>query len=569
MKTTPDRDLTIARLDALLGDPTDPANPLGYEAFLGADERGDLLHAGRAALEGCGLGAAFVPHELGGGLGELDRLAQLLRPLFARDGALALGHGAINLIASAPIWTAGSAEQRRQLADTLLGGGECAGAYTELDTGHDLVRSRVRAAASESGFRLSGAKQVINNVSRAHTVTVLARTGDGTGSRDHSLFLVDMRTVDRSRLAFLPRFRTAGLRAMHLSGVDFRDCPVPASALMGTPGGALETVLRAFQVTKSVLSSAMLGCLDTQLRLVTGFVRQRRLYGASIGELPLVRSALSGAFTDMLIADCLATTACRALHLLPRQTATYAAATKFLVPELVQDASEALSVVLGARSFLRDGLYGTFQKHARDIPVASLAHMGATPCQAMLIPQLPRLARHSWFSSPPASAELFRFGTPLPDAELARLEMTAAADDRLAGTLLAAANEFDSDPRLGPLCRTLRDDLAALQHACAALPPRDRTPLTGPAGFRLVERYALLLAAASCLGVWLHNRDDRGPFLADPAWLVSALRRLAIRLGHPQPPGPDEDEITDALFGELISRHDEPRAFDLEGRRLW
>ncbi|MFF9365243.1 acyl-CoA dehydrogenase [Streptomyces griseoluteus] len=565
---TPPGGPTAAALDAVLGDPADPANPLGHDAFLAADERGDLLPAGRAALEAVGLGAAFVPRELGGTLGEMDALARLLRPLFARDGALALGHGAINLIASAPVWTSGSDAQRRQLAATLLGGRQAAGAYTELATGHDLVRSRVRATASGDGFLLSGRKEVINNVSRAHAVTVLARTGDGTGSRDHSLFLLDMDAVERGRLAFLPRFRTAGLRAMHLSGVDFRDCPVPAGAMVGEPGTALETVLRAFQVTKAVLTSAMVGCLDTQLRLVTGFVRERRLYGAPIGELPLVRSALAGAFTDLLIADCLSTTACRALHLMPRQTSVYAAATKYLVPELVQDTSEDLSVVLGARSFLREGPYGAFQKHAQDLPVASLAHMGATPCQAVLVPQLPRLARHGWLVSGPAPAELFRFGTPLPDADLGRLEITAASDDRLMGTLLVAADRLDADPRLGPLCRILRGELTALRDACAALPPRERTPLTGPAGFRLAERYALLLAAAACLGIWLHNDHRDDPFLTDTAWLVSALRRLTARLGHPQAPGTD-DAVTDALLRELLARHDRARAFDLEGRRLW
>lgn len=231
--------VSVESLDALLGDPADPGNPLGDAAFLAADELGDASHAGRAALVAAGLGAAFVPREFGGDLRELDGLGRLLRPLFARDAALALGLGGINLIASAPVWTAGSGAQRKQLADVLLRGGQCAGAYTELDTGHDLVRSRVRAAAASAdpadGFLLSGRKEVINNVSRAHTVTVLARTGDASGSREHSLFLLDMDAVRRDRLAFLPRFRTSGLRAMYLSGVDFRDTPVPADAMIGGP----------------------------------------------------------------------------------------------------------------------------------------------------------------------------------------------------------------------------------------------------------------------------------------------------------------------------------------------
>src|SRR5689334_323726 len=113
--TVPDVDDTD-RLEAVFGDPTDAGNPLGYDAFLTADERGDLLPAGCSALDAFGMGATFVPRALGGRLGRMDVLANLLRPIFRRDGALGLGHAAINLIASAPVWTAGSAAQQRWLA---------------------------------------------------------------------------------------------------------------------------------------------------------------------------------------------------------------------------------------------------------------------------------------------------------------------------------------------------------------------------------------------------------------------------------------------------------------------
>jgi alkylation response protein AidB-like acyl-CoA dehydrogenase len=551
-------------LEQLLGDPLDADNPLSYDAFLAADERGDLLPAGRALLDAYGLGAEFVPHALGGRLRQADELARVLRPLFRRDGSLGLGHGAINLIASAPVWSAGSPAQRHQLADLLLAGGQTAGAYTELATGHDLVASKVKATRQGSGWSLSGRKEVINNVTRAHAVTVLARTGEQPGSRSHSLFLLDMDSVPRDRLRFLPRFRTSGLRAIHLGGVEFDGCPLPESALIGEEGGALESVLRAFQVTKAVLSGATLGSLDTQLRTVTAFAAGRRLYGRPVSELPHARAALTGAFIDLLIADCLSTTVCRALHVLPRMTSLYAPAAKYLVPLLTQEAMDSLAVVLGARSFLREGAQGIFQKHLRDLPVGSLAHSGATVCQATIIPQLPRPARRSWFVTPPAPSELFRIDAPLDDLDFQRPEITAAADDGLLAVLPDAAEQLRSDPVLGPLCGRLTGSLRALRDDCLALTPRSATPLAEPWGFELAERYALLAAAAACLGVWQYNRDRPDPFLRDTAWLAAALRRLTIRLGHA--PGPDVD--TRAVFQELTDRHERNTGFDLIGRRL-
>lgn len=552
-------------LEALFGDPLDPDNPLGFEAFLAADERGDLLTAGRTTLDFYGLGAEFVPRAEGGRLVGADRLAQLLRPIFRRDCALGLGHGAINLIASAPVWAAGDKEQRRWVADALLRGAQSCGAYTDLASGHDLANSSLRAERSGNVLRLAGRKEMINNVAHARSMTLLVRTGDEDRSRSHSLLVADMSTLPRRHIDYLPRYRTAGMRAVHLSGVRFRDCPVPESAVLGEPGGALETVLRAFQVTKAVLIGATLGAFDTQLRTVTRFAVERRIYDRRVADLDYPRALLAGAFTDLLISDCLATVVCRALHLLPRQTSMYAAAAKYLVPVLALGATEDLATVLGARSFLREGPHAIFQKHLRDLPVGFLAHSGATVCQATIIPQLTRMARKSWLATPAAPAELFRLDVPMDELDFGRIEIIAAPDDALMATLVESAEELRGEPELGPLCRELVLELERLRAECLGLSPRDRTPLAGPDSFEAAERYTILIAAACCLGVWRHNRDRLTPFLRETAWLTLALSRLAGRLGRAAEAA---DGCGPAVFDELIERTRESRAFDLTGGRI-
>ncbi|MGW6933618.1 acyl-CoA dehydrogenase [Lentzea sp. NPDC054927] len=537
-------------LEHLLGNPDDPDNPLGHRAFLDADERGELLPAGVALLENTGFGAEFVPKSLGGRLTQADELALALRPVFRRDAALGLGHGAINLIASVPVWTSGSAAQQKWLAEVLLRGGQSAGAYTELATGHDLVRSALRAEQTGHGLVLNGRKEVINNISAAHAATVLARTSAEPGSRSHSLLLVDMAALPREHVRFLPRYRTSGMRAIRLGGVEFHDCPLPESTVLGDPGGALETVLRAFQVTKATLTSAVVGALDTQLRTVTRFALERKLYGRRVADLPHARTTLANAFADLLVADCLSTVACRALHLLPRQTSVYTAAAKFLVPELTQDLLNDLSVVLGARSFLREGPYAIFQKHLRDLPLASLAHSGATVCQATIIPQLPRLARRGWLDAEPAPAALFRLGEALPELDFTGLEILAGPEDPLLATLPAYLSDVDEE-----LAGFLVEQLHLLHADCLALSPRNRTPLAEPVAFDVARRYALLLAAAACLGVHRHHPGGTD-------WLPAALGRIATRLGH------EPAEPPAGLFAELLARQESGTAFDLTGRHL-
>lgn len=553
-------------LEALFGDPDDAGNPVGHQAFVDADERGDFLPAGRKTLESYGIGAEFVPRALGGRLGQADDLARVLRTVFRHDGALGLGHGAINLIASSTVWAAGDAEQQRWLASVLLDNRPTAGAITELAYGDDLAATRLLATERDGGFVLDGRKEVINNVARAHAVTVLARTSPEPGSRSHTLFLVDPASVPRDRIRFLPRYHTSGMRGTHLGGVEFQECPLPASAAIGAHGDAMETILRCFQVTKSVASGATLGLLDTMLRTVTGFSLDRRLYGRTVAELPHAQAELTGAFTDLLICDAMTTTACRALHVLPGQTSVYAAATKYLVPEIEQGAADRLAVLLGARSFLREGPHAAFQKHFRDLPVAALAHSGATVCLATMIPQLPRLARKSWFVSAAPDPDLFRLGRPLPDLDFQRLRANAGPDDQVIATLVEVGQDVRTDPLLRTLCERLLDELRSLTVGWRGLAPRNRTPFAEPVGFELAERYALVLAAAACLGMWWHNQDHPNPFMRDTAWVVSALDRLSTRLGYDPLPG--AESAARQVFTELLTRQAERRAFDLVGRRL-
>jgi hypothetical protein len=179
------------RADALelhLGDPRDPANPLGFPHILAADERAEMFADGERALDAYGLGAEFAPARYGGRLTRLDELVEIMRSVYRRDPCLGLGHGVSSFIASVNIWTAGSEEQCRQVADLLLSGRKVAVAYHELAHGNDMVGTEFEAFPEPGGwFLLNGRKEVVTNIRRADAVVMFARTDRRAGSRSHSL----------------------------------------------------------------------------------------------------------------------------------------------------------------------------------------------------------------------------------------------------------------------------------------------------------------------------------------------------------------------------------------------
>lgn len=550
-------------LESLLGHPEAPANPVGTRAVLEADEQGVPLRAGERLLDAYGFNAEFVPRRLGGRLTQIDRLAQQARALARRDCTMGLAYGITNYIAGAPIWTEGTAEQQRWAADKLLSGRRVAAGYTELPHGNDFTRNELSARRVGDHYLVSGRKELINNVSRAEGLLLFARTDEAPGSRSHTHLLVDLADGRRDRVRYLPLFQTAGVRGCRLGGIEFDEFPVPADAVVGTVGGAMEAVLRAFQTTRGMIPGMAVGILDSQLRTVASFAADRGLYGRRVLDLPHARASLADAFTDLLIGDALATFAVRALHLLPRETSVHTAAAKYLVPKLLREADYRLSIILGARSYLREGPYAVFQKNSRDLQLLTFGHANATSCQAMLVPQLPRLAQRGWLAptATAAPAELFRFTGVLPALDYQTLELSSRGVDSLSPILAGGA----SDPRLHALTGLFIDELRELRTRVGELGPADRTVVASRRGFLLADRYAVVLAAAACLGIWQQAGAD--PFLADPTWVVAALRRLAARLGRAD--AVSDPAGTDLLIEEIQRRIAANRGLDLAGRTLY
>ncbi|HXR71195.1 acyl-CoA dehydrogenase family protein [Actinocrinis sp.] len=547
------------------GDPYDPDNPVGNARLLEADEAAEISAEGERMLDELKLNADFVPREFGGRLDRLDTLVRVMRQVFRRDVTLGLGYGATSFMAAVNVWTVGSEEQKRELAELLLAGGKASVAYHELAHGNDFVRNEFEARPVDGGgFRLDGGKQVINNADRAEALALFSRTSTAPGSRSHSVLLLRRDQLDPKRFKTLPRYTAVGVRGCHLSGLEFDDCPVPGSALVGGLGQGVELALRSFQITRSAVPGMAIGTGDASLRTAVRFAVGRQLYRRSVMEIPHAKATLSAAFLDLLICDAMSLAGTRAVHLLPEETSVYASAVKYLVPKVLSEAMYELSIVLGARFYVRDGEFGIFQKHVRDLPVLSLGHAGSAACQATIIPQLSRLAKRAWFAGEPAPAELFQPRAPLGPIPFDRLTL-ASGRDGLSASLIAAVDELPSgspvERALHGFALRMMDELRQMQEEALDLSPQDRTALASPASFALADRYTVLLAAASVLGVWREARGGSDEFLADPSWAATALYRLARRLGQKLPDLPDS--CAERVHDEVLRRFHEHRSYDL------
>ncbi|WP_371495223.1 acyl-CoA/acyl-ACP dehydrogenase [Kitasatospora sp. NBC_00374] len=504
----PERPRT-ARLDALLGDPLAPGNPLGLDAVVDSDERAELPAAGVRALDAYGFNAELVPAALGGTLTRADELADAFRTVARRDLALAAGYGLGSLTAGLHVWQTGDPAQQSELAALLLGDRRVATAFPSPGPG-------LRAARDGGDLVLRGAEQLVGDPAGADALFLPVTLDRGHG---HLLLTGD------AGLRPSPPHSGTGLRGCRFAAVTADGLRVPADRLVGPDGDGRARAATVRRITGTVLASALVGVLDTQLRTALSFADERVLYGRPVTGLPSARGLLADAFLDLLIADCATAVAARALHLHPERADLQHTAQR-LVARLVRDAGHQLSLLLGARSYLREGPHAVFQKHQRD----------RTALTALLNVPPPAGADPTQAPSAPAEA-LFA-----PDPQLPALDPARLRAPGVAGTGLPAG------------LAGLPADLAAAHPELASL----------AGSFATTDEDEDAFAAAACLRLWWHGRTGRDAFRDAPLWIHAALQRLAARTGRPTgPAAPDRDP---ALLQELRTRLQQGRTLDLAGR---
>jgi alkylation response protein AidB-like acyl-CoA dehydrogenase len=444
------------------------------------------------------------------------------------------------------------------MADLIRDRRKTAFALTEREHGSDLLANEFEAIDDGNGFLISGEKWLIGNATRATGIVLLARTNARGGPRGFSLLLVDKRQTDPTAFCHLPGAKTVGLRGSDLSGICFESCPAPASACIGATGSGFEVALKTLQITRTLCTGFSLGAGDTALRLAVDFAVTRRLYGATLFDIPHARCTLANAFIDLMICDCVATSAARALHVCPEQAGVWSAASKYFVPTRIETTMRELSVVMGARFFLRSGHpWSMFQKMARDSSIVSVFE-GTTLVQLHTLGlQLEQLVATRAMPEQALASRLkgiFSLTEPLPPFEPGKLDLVSRdGDDAVAGVSLMC----DRLNSAGLSETTMKSAIAVSeQYRQLIAETAQAGTLAGrsPERLELARRYVHIHAAACCIGYWLHNREIAGEFFGCEEWLQDCLNRLSHNVGI----------LTNnpaRVERELIERHSEGRLF--------
>ncbi|NEB03414.1 acyl-CoA dehydrogenase family protein [Streptomyces sp. SID13726] len=556
-------------LEEYLGDPHDPASRMSFAAVLDHDERDSFPYAFVSMLHRWGFLDHGLPKEQGGKAGNPETGFTLMRLVARRDGATAIALGLTNA-AFTPLWIAGTDEQKRRQIDDVHRGVSIAWGLSEAAHGSDLLSNEVVAEKVPGGYRVTGEKWPIGNATFADRMVVFARTGPRGGAGDYSILVVDKWRAEAGTLRETPMLKLHGVRALDLSGLRMDGVFVPDSDLVGAEGQGLEIALKTSQTARLVILSLALSGVDTSLRTALEFAQDRVLFDRPVVESPYTARQLAESFAELMVADAVCLGAVRSVQASPAQVSVWSSVAKYVVPTLLEQTHARLSVVLGARTFLRaHPRFGMHQKMLRDLMVTNVADGNTIVNLRNIGHQLASLLERARTADPELRREaagrvavLYGMDTGLPPYRPGAQELSSrglddavlAAPESLVRLRVLADRAADKDRdrllQAADVAAQLLNRLAPLEDRASALRAElGRGYATSAELFDLAQEYCLVHAAAACVHTYVHSCEAMAAPLPSAALLLLQLERIN-RQFHPYEPYRDPtaaDEVLDVL----------------------
>jgi acyl-CoA dehydrogenase len=232
-----------------------------------------------------------VPAAYGGRHEDLDvRSLAIIRETLARHSGLAdfcfamqgLGSGAISLFASDEI-------KQRYLPAVAKGEKIAAFALSEEEAGSDAAAIATKMRRDGDAYIINGEKLWISNGGIADFYTLFARTDAG----------VNAIVVDAGGPGLSVPERIDVIAPHPLGRLKFEEYRVPAAHLIGEEGAGFKAALATLDIFRTTVGAAALGFARRALDDATERALTRKMFGATLSDLPLAQGTLAEMALDI------------------------------------------------------------------------------------------------------------------------------------------------------------------------------------------------------------------------------------------------------------------------------
>ena len=292
-----------------------------------------------------------APERLGGRGIPFSRYLELIE-LFSRS------HASIRMLVHVNngIWRAidgyATDEQReRILSPTVKGDKRIAFTLTEADagTGADL-KSTVRREGDV--YLLNGEKHLITFGVTCDWWLLTARLEGTTGHEDTVALLVPNTGLPGAEV--IDDSQTMGITGTDHAILNFRDTPVPVSALVGEEGQGLEVALGGFLLPSRIsVAMSCVGLAERAQQLAVDYAKARVTFGKPLAKRQAIQFMLARSHAAILAARALVLEAGRGFEDGRPDAAALSSASKMVAVDMLAQVTDNALQVFGGRGYFK------------------------------------------------------------------------------------------------------------------------------------------------------------------------------------------------------------------------
>jgi len=256
--------------------------------------------------------------------------------------------------------------KERYLAPAIAGELVAAIAVTEPGAGSDVAALRTRAVRDGDEYVLNGSKTFITNGCQADFLTLLARTGDGTGHHQFGLFVVP---TSLPGFAVSKRLDKVGLKSSDTAELFFDNLRIPAGHLIGDEKEGFIYQMMQFQHERfTMLPMTYIACRD-MIDMTVAHIRERIVFGKPLITKQVLRHRLVEWLAEIESVRQLTYHIVR-MKVAGRDATKEISMGKLLAAQLLNKVSSGCLQMFGGMGFMNETL---ISRHFRDTRVMAIA----------------------------------------------------------------------------------------------------------------------------------------------------------------------------------------------------
>ncbi len=331
------------------------------------------------ALKSYDLTGSWIPKEYGGHDAGVLNLCLIVEQLSRACGGVGVAY-AVNALGSFPIIIGGTEEQKQKYLPSIAKGENLiAFGLSEKASGSDAGSLRTTATEDGDDFILNGQKKWNTNGGVASFFTIYALTRPDRGMRGISAFIVEK---DTPGFTIGKREDTMGIRTVSVNELEFTDCRVPSSQLMGhTEGNGFKNAMMTLDRARPGVAAQALGLAQGAFEWAMRYTSERKQFGQMVMSHQAVQFMLADMATQIEAARQLVYASARLIDSGAKNINKLAAMGKVFATDTAMKVTTDAVQLFGGYGYCKDY---PIEKYMRDAKITQI-YEGTNQVQRLVI----------------------------------------------------------------------------------------------------------------------------------------------------------------------------------------